>query len=148
MCPFTFDYFTNTFSFHFVPKVWLILFIGLKNFSKVTFSFLVWHDLSQLLSYFIKNLAFNFESFLVFLGICHNRSEKKMLVGFGFPCGSDGKESACNVGDLGSIPGLRRFPGEGNGYPLQYPGLENSIDRGAWWATVHRVGKSRTQLSD
>ena len=46
----------------------------------------------------------------------------------GFPCGSAGKESACNVGDLGSIPGLGRSPGEGNGYPLQYSGLENSMD--------------------
>ena len=49
-----------------------------------------------------------------------------------FFCGSDGKESACNVGDLGLIPGLGRSPGEGNGYPLQYSGLENSMDRGAW----------------
>ena len=49
----------------------------------------------------------------------------------GFPGGSDGKESACNVGDLGSIPRLGRFPGEGNGYPLQYLCLENSMDRGA-----------------
>ena len=46
----------------------------------------------------------------------------------GFPCGSDGKESACNVRDLGSIPGLRRSPGEGKGYPLQYSGLDNSMD--------------------
>ena len=46
----------------------------------------------------------------------------------GFPCGSAGKESACNVGDLGLIPGLGRSPGEGNGYPLQYSGLENSMD--------------------
>ena len=46
----------------------------------------------------------------------------------GFPCGSAGKESACNVGDLGSIPGLGRSPGEGKGYPLQYSGLENSMD--------------------
>ena len=53
--------------------------------------------------------------------------------------GLDGKESACNVGDLGSIPGLGRSPGEVKGYPLQYSGLENSMDRGAWWATVHRV---------
>ena len=61
----------------------------------------------------------------------------------GFPGGSDGKESACNVGDLGSIPGLGRFPGEGKGYPLQYSGLENPMDRGAWQAIVHgsqRVG--------
>ena len=49
----------------------------------------------------------------------------------GFPGGSDGKESACNVGDLGSIPGLGRSPGDGKGYPLQYSGLENPMDRGA-----------------
>ena len=48
-----------------------------------------------------------------------------------FPCGSDGKESGCNAGDLSSIPGLGRYPGEGNGYPLQYSCLENSMDRGA-----------------
>ena len=55
----------------------------------------------------------------------------------GFPGGSDGKESACNVGDLALIPGSGRSPGEGTGYPLQYSSLENSIDKGAWWATVH-----------
>ena len=57
----------------------------------------------------------------------------------GFPGSLAGKESACNAGDLGSIPRLGRPPGEGNGYPLQYSGLENSIDRGAWQATVHGV---------
>ena len=56
-----------------------------------------------------------------------------------FPRGSDGKESACNVG---SIPGLERSPGEGNGYPLYYSGLENSMDRGAWQATVCGVAES------
>ena len=61
-----------------------------------------------------------------------------------FPGGSDGKESAYNAGDLGSIPGLGRSPGEGNGYPLQYSCLENCRDRGAWPATVHGVTKSRT----
>ena len=61
----------------------------------------------------------------------------------GFPCGSAGNESACNVGDLGSIPGLGRSPGEGKGYPLQYFGLENSMDY-----IVHGVSKSQTQLSD
>ena len=66
----------------------------------------------------------------------------------GFPGGSDGKESACNSGDLGLIPGLGRSPGEGNGYPLQYSCLENSMDRGAWWAIVHGVAKSRTRLSN
>ena len=59
-----------------------------------------------------------------------------------FPCGSAGKESTLNVGDLGSIPGLGRSPGEGNGYPLQSSGLENSVD-----CIVHGVAESRTQPS-
>ena len=66
----------------------------------------------------------------------------------GFPVGSDGKVSACNAGDIGSIPGLRRSPGEGNGYTLQYSCLENSMDRGAWRTIVHGVAKSETQLRD
>jgi len=61
-----------------------------------------------------------------------------------FTGGSDGKKSACNAGDLGLIPGLGISSGEGKGYPLQYSCLENSMDRGAWWATVHGVEKSRT----
>ena len=61
----------------------------------------------------------------------------------GFPCGSASKESACNAGDLGSIPGLGRSPGEGKSYPFQYSGLENSMD-----CTVYGVTKSRTRLSD
>ena len=59
-----------------------------------------------------------------------------------------GKEFACNAGELYSIPGSGRSPGEGNGNPLQYSCLENSIDRGAWQATVHGVTKSRTQFSE
>ena len=66
----------------------------------------------------------------------------------GFSGGSDGKESACNAGDPGSIPGLGKSPGEGNGYSLQHSCLENSMDTRAWWATVHGVAKSRTPLSD
>ena len=61
--------------------------------------------------------------------------------------GSDGRESACNAGDVGSIPGLERFPGEGNGNPLQYSCLENPMDRGGWRAAVPGVAKSRTSLS-
>ena len=57
--------------------------------------------------------------------------------------GSDGKESACNAGDPGLISGLGRTPGEGNSNPLQYSCLENPMDRGAWWATVHAVSKSQ-----
>ena len=64
----------------------------------------------------------------------------------GFPGGSVGKESAYNEGDPGLIPGLGRSPGEGNGSPLQYSCLKNLMDRGAWWATVHRVAKNWTQL--
>ena len=61
-----------------------------------------------------------------------------------FLCGSDGKESACNVGDPGSILGSGRSPGEGSGNPLQYSCLENPVDGGAWQATVHGVAKSQT----
>ena len=64
------------------------------------------------------------------------------------PGGLNSKESACNAGDLGSIPRLGRSPREGNGNPLQYACLENSIDRGAWWVTVHGVAKSWSQLSN
>jgi len=66
----------------------------------------------------------------------------------GFPDGTHGKTSACNTGHPGSIPGSGRSPGEGNGNPLQYPCPENSMDGGAWWATVHGVAKSQTRLSD
>ena len=66
----------------------------------------------------------------------------------GFPGGSEVKASACNAGDVGSIPGLGRSPGKENGNPLQYSCLENPVDRGAWWATVHGVTKGRTRLSD
>ena len=72
-----------------------------------------------------------------------DREIRDSALGFlGFPCGSAGKESACNAGDLGVIPGLGRSPGEGKGYPLQYSGLENSMD-----CIVHGVTKSHTQLT-
>ena len=67
--------------------------------------------------------------------------EKKKI---DIPGGLVGKESACNVGDLGSIPGSGRSPGEGNGNPFLYSCLKNSMDRGAWWATVREVTKSWT----
>ena len=66
----------------------------------------------------------------------------------GFPGSSEGKESACSVGDPGLIPELGRSPGEGNGNPLQYSCLENSMERGAWRVIVHAVAKTQTQLSD
>ena len=77
-----------------------------------------------------------------------NTGDSGYVLGEYFPGGSDGKASASSVGDQGSIPGLGRSPGEGNGNPLQYSCLENSIDWGAWQATVHWGAKSRTRLSD
>ena len=62
----------------------------------------------------------------------------------GFPGGSDGKESACDARDLGSIPGWEDSPGGGHGNPLQYSCLENPMDREAWWATIYGVAKSQT----
>ena len=73
---------------------------------------------------------------------CHDLSFLILLLCI-FPCGSADKESACNVGDLGSIPGLGRSPGEGKGYPLQYSGLENPMD-----CIIDEVTESQTQLSD
>ena len=92
---------------------------------------LIYHSLNGILT----NLTVYFFNFM------------EEILRLGFPGDSDGKESACNAGDLGSIPGSGRSPGEGNGYPLQYSCLENPMDRGPWQATVHGVTKSRTQLS-
>ena len=66
----------------------------------------------------------------------------------GFPGGLDGKASACNMGELGLIPGAGRSPGEENGNPLQYSCLENPMDRGGWYVTVSGVAKSQTRLND
>ena len=68
------------------------------------------------------------------------------MINLGFPGGSDVKESTCNAGDPASIPRSGISPGEGNGYPLQYSCLKNSMDRGAWWATVQGVAESWTRL--
>ena len=72
----------------------------------------------------------------------------RTVVELGFPGGSESQEFACNARDLGSIPRLGRTPGEGNANSLQYSCLENPMDEGAWYATVHGVAKSRTPLSD
>ena len=88
----------------------------------------------------VKNLPAMQENPVQFLGwddLLERRARPPTPVFLGFPGGSAGKESACSVGDLGLIPGLGRSPGEGNGYPLQYSGLENSID-----CTVHGVTES------
>ena len=74
-------------------------------------------------------------------GLCEADIQTSIIINGGFPCSSVGKESACNAGDLGSIPGSGRSPGGGNGNPLWYSCLENPMDRGAWRATVHRVAR-------
>ena len=75
-------------------------------------------------------------------------TEDLLILCYSFPGGSEGKESACNAEDPGSIPGLGRSPGQGNCNPRQYSCLENSMDRGAWETTVHGCAKSQTRLSD
>ena len=88
----------------------------------------------------VKNLPpMQMTQFHLWVGKIRWRSDRLPTPVFlGFPCGSDGKESTCNAGDLGSIPGLGRSPGEGKGYPLQYSGLENSMD-----CIVHGVTNSQ-----
>ena len=107
-----------------------------------------WHiisilwTLASLIAQLVKNPPAMQETPVRFLG----REDLKKgwaPVFLGFPCASAGKESCCNAGDLGSVPVLGRSPGEGKGYPLQYFGLENSMDY-----VVHGVTKSQTQLSD
>ena len=81
---------------------------------------------------------------LILLVTCSLHKVPWSFVPMGFPGGLDGKESACKMGDLGSVPELGRFPGEGNGHPLQCSCLEDPMDRGTWWATVHGVTESET----
>ena len=100
---------------------------------------------SSLVAQLVKNLPIMQETPVQFLvrKISWKRDRLPTPVFLGFPGGSDHNESACNVEDLGSIPGMERSPGEGKGYPIQYSGLENSMD-----CTVHEVTKSQTQLSE
>ena len=84
--------------------------------------------------------------FFKFLSYCQKLDHR--YISLDFPGGSDSKDSTCKAGDPGSIPGSGRVPGEGNGYPLHYSCLEKFMDRGAWWATVHEVPQSWTELSN
>ena len=100
---------------------------------------------------FFKTLSFSIYFYVsIYLAVSSQMQQAESLIFEAayqiFPCSSVGKESACNAGDLGSIPGLGRSPGEGNGNPLQYSCLENPMDRGAWWATVHGVARVRHDL--
>ena len=99
----------------------------------------------SLIAQLVKNLpAIQRPRFDSWVGKIHWRRDRlPILVVLDCACGSAGKESACNGGDRGSVPGLGRSPGEGKGYSLQYSGLENSVD-----SIVHGVAKSRTRLND
>ena len=99
-----------------------------------------------LVAQWVKNPPVMQETLVQFLGLEDLLQEGQVptLVFLNFPCGSAGKESACNAGDLGSIPGLGSSPGEENSYPLQYSCLENSVDGGAWQVIVHEVTESDT----
>ena len=83
--------------------------------------------------------------YLIFLEIRDNKNNI-FLYTMGFPGGSDSREPACSAGDPDAIPGSGRSPGEGNGNPFQSSRQENPMDKGPWWATVHRVSQSRTLL--
>ena len=85
------------------------------------------------------SLMYTFCHSFLFFGCPSSCIWVSYIISKGFPGGSDGKESACHVGVLGSIPGLGRSPGRGHGNPLQYSRLENPMGRGAWWATVRGV---------
>ena len=101
---------------------------------------------ASLVAQLVKNLPAMQEAPVRFLGQedVLEKGEAARSNILGFPGGSEGKESTCNPGALGSIPGLGRSPGGGHGYPLQYSCREKPMDRGAWWATVHGAAKSQT----
>ena len=105
-------------------------------------------QLSDWTEFYFPNLSWpNSLQGILWGTICHFHMS---IVNVGFPDGSSGKEFTCSAGDTrdsGLIPGSERSPGGGNGNPLQYYCLENHMDRGAWWATVHVAPKSQTQLS-
>ena len=125
-----------------ITKVWLLLYWNESNyFSIISFEI----SLASLIAQLVKNLPAMQETLVQFwVGkIRWRRDRLPTPVFLGFLCVSAGKESACKLGNLGLIPGLERSPEEGKGYPLQYSGLENSMDY-----TVHEVTKSRTWLND
>ena len=107
----------------------------------------IYHNIiwASLVAQLVENPPAMQETLVQFLGskICWRRDRLPTPAFLAFPHGSASKESACNLGDLGSISGSERSPGEGKGYPLQYSGLENSLH-----CIVHGVAKSWTQLSN
>ena len=97
---------------------------------------------ASLVAQLVKNLPAMQETLVQFLGGEVPLDKLPIPVFLGFPGGSDGKESTCNVGDLGLIPGLGRSSGEGNSYPLHYSCLENTTNRGDWHLTIYGVSQN------
>ena len=149
-------------------QIWItqLEIVGYKILIKICFMGKIWKNVNLALPLFwggnliLPNVSFAFYAIsncttpcikcncplLLFIQPAHYW--QSLINAMGFLGGSDGKESACNVGDLGSISGLGRSPGEGNGNPFQYSCWENFLDRRGWWATVHAVAKSWTWLSN
>ena len=117
---------------------------------KTWVQFLGWEDLlekkMQPITVVLPGKSHEQRSLVGYSSWSHERVGHDLATKQDFPGGSDSKDSACNVGDLGSIPGLRRSLGGGHGSPLQYSCLENPMDRGTWQATVHEVAKRWTRL--
>ena len=116
--------------------------IGTEFFFSVSIANGGWNIGIPMTSYLL--ILFVFQTCFYLLQALHCIDHHLLVVTVFHPGGSEGKASACGARDPGSIPGLGRSPGERNGNPLQYSCLENPMDRGAWWATVHRVAKSWT----
>ena len=125
--------------FEYQLPVWPISDQRLKR-KKIIISYILSGSRTSLIAQLVKNLPVMQETLVQFLvkKICWRRDRLPTAVFLGFPCGSAGEEFTCNAGDLGLIPGLGRSLGEGKSYPLQYSGLDNSLD-----CIVHGVAKSR-----
>ena len=131
---------------HHLAREWIFSLTLYQKLSLVKFKELFHHERMKITCFPMKSMSHlaSLQKQILRQGLCTNLA---CLINR-YLCCSDGKESVCNAGDLGLIPGLGRSPGEGNGNPLQNSYLENSMDRGAWWATVNEVVKNRTQLNN
>ena len=135
--------------FFYILKLFVLIITLYKLFRHsihIIYNHSLMHHWKSWLSILFRVRIFNLHKFVICTEFYH--FARLCILTKKFPGGSDGKESSCNAGDLGSIPGLGGYLGERNSYPLQYSCLENSMERGAWWSIVHGVTKSQAWLSD